>query len=263
MRSILCGENLQRPMSEFGTITLVPSVHYSPVHRSRVRTTIQETDPDVVAVELGGDRYDRLQTDSPLDPTVLARDLPAPTAATYQMLKAIQQTVARLYGLDPGQSDMATAIDTAADLDMDVALIDEPLSETIEALSARVGLDTVPKMLLRTQFISPQEWGEQVRFWMQPLSSITSGDDVQPAIDQLRRLLPEVAAVLIEQRDRAMAHRLHRLRCEGLDVVAVIGAGHHNGIEAVLDDLANQAVESDITVPIQSPDREMTNIPIE
>jgi len=263
MRSILCSENLQRPMSKFGTITLVPSVHYSPIHRSRVRSTIQETDPDIVAVELGAERYDRLQTDSPLDASNLARDRPASTAATYQMLKTIQQTVARLYGLDPGQSDMEVAIDTAADLDIDVALIDEPISETIEALSARVGLDTIPKMLVRTQFIGPQEWAEQVGLWMRPLSTITSGDDVQPAVDQLRRLLPEVATVLIDQRDRAMARRLHRLRYEGADVVAVIGAGHHNGIKAVLDDLANQAVEPDIAVPIRSPSRDVTTIPIE
>ncbi|MFC6974842.1 TraB/GumN family protein [Halomicroarcula sp. GCM10025709] len=250
-------------MSEFGTITLIPSVHYSPVHRSRVRTTIRETDPDIVAVELGTERYDRLQMDSSLDACNLAHDLPESTAPTYQTLKALQQTVARLYGLDPGQSDMATAIDTAADLDIDVALIDNPISAPIEAISARVGLDTMPKMLLRTQSIGPREWVEQVELWMRPLGTITSGDDVQPAIDQLRRLLPEVARVLIDQRDRAMAHRLHRLRSEGADVVAVIGAGHHNGIKTVLDELTDQPVESDITVPIRSPSRDVTTIPIE
>ncbi len=158
---------------------------------------------------------------------------------------------------------METAIDTSADLDIDIALIDEPISETIESLSARVGLDTIPKALLRTQFVGPWEWAEQVGLWMRPVFNINSGDDVQPAVDQLRRLLPEVAAVLIDQRDRAMAHRLHRLRCEGHDVVAVIGVAHHNGIQSILNELANQAVDPDVAVPIRSPGRELTTIPID
>lgn len=56
-----------------------------------------------------------------------------------------------------------------------------------------------------------------------PFKRIESGDDVQPVVDQLRQLLPEVTEVLIDHRDRAMAQRLHSLRCEGHDVVAVIG----------------------------------------
>ncbi len=93
-------------MSELGTITFVPSVHYSPVHLRRVQTTIRETEPDVIAVELDKDRFERLRQDGALDASSLARNLPAPTAATYQAVKAIQQAVARLYGFDRGHSDV-------------------------------------------------------------------------------------------------------------------------------------------------------------
>lgn len=244
-----------------GTITLVPSVHFSPVHRRRVRTTIRETDPDVVAVELDERRFDRLQQKTRLDAT----DLPPPTAAaaTYRTLKAIQQTVARLYGLDPGTTDMETAIETAADMDIDLALIDEPITEILESISTRVGVDTIPKMLLRAQLMGPRAWADQFALWTLPVTKIESGDDVQPAVDQLRRLLPEVAEVLIDQRDRAMARRLHALRREGYDVVAVIGAGHHNGIQATLEELESEAVEPDVVVPLRSPVREATTIPID
>lgn len=240
----------------------MPSVHFSPAHRRRVRDTIRETDPDLVAVELDERRFERLERNMRLDPVELARELPPMTAATYAALKAIQRTIVRLYGLDPGKTDMETAVETAAELDIDVALIDEPTTEIIASLSSRVGLETIPKLLLRAQRMGPRERVDQVSLLMLPFERIESGDDVQPAVDQLRRLLPEVTEVLIDQRDRAMARRLHRLRREGLDVVAVIGAGHHNGIRAILDELQTRGDESDAPVPIRSPSREGTTIPI-
>lgn len=250
-------------MAPPGTITFVPSVHFSPTHHRRVRETIRETEPDLVAVELDERRFQRLERSSRLNAADLARELPPATAAMYSTLKAIQQTVVRLYGLDPGTTDMETAIETAAELDTDVALIDEPITETMAALSARVGLETLPKLLMRMQRMEPREQARQVGLLTLPFREIESGDDVQPAIEQFRRLLPEVAEVLIDRRDRAMARRLHRLRREGYDVVAVIGAGHHNGIRAALDDLQQQNAEPDITVPVRSPSRNVVKIPIE
>lgn len=103
-------------MTAHGTITFVPSVHFSPTHRRRVRDTIRGEEPDLVAVELDERRFERFE---------------------------------RHTRLDPGQTDMETAVETAAELDIDLALIDEPITEAIAALSTRVGLETIPKMLTR------------------------------------------------------------------------------------------------------------------
>jgi len=118
--------------------------------------------------------------------------------------------------------------------------------------------------MLRIQSMGPAEYADQRKLSL-PFEEITSGDDVQPAIDHLRRLLPEVAAVLIDRRDRAMAERLHALRRRGPDVVAVIGAGHHNGIERRLEELESTSADgaSTATVPIRTPARSVTRIPIQ
>jgi pheromone shutdown protein TraB len=249
-------------MATRGTITFVPSVHFSPTHNRRVREVIRETAPDLVAVELDERRYERLERNRRPDPVDLAQELPAPTAAMYRTLKAIQRSIVRLYGLDPGRTDMETAIETAAELDTDVALIDESIEDILDAIAARMEPGTLQKVLLRAQLMGFKEWVDQFALWTLPMHRIESGDDVQPAIDQLRRLLPEVTEVLIDQRDWAMAHRLHRLRCEGYDVVAVIGAGHHNGIQDALDELEEQAATPDIVVPLRSPSQDATTIPI-
>ncbi|WP_254765171.1 TraB domain-containing protein [Natrinema marinum] len=254
-------------MTATGTITLVPSVHFSAVHRRRVRETIREIDPDLVAVELDETRFERLEDRDRPESTELAHELPPPAAATYATLRAIQRTVVRLYGLEPEQTDMETAVETAAELDRDVALIDEPIAETVTEISRRLGPETLPKLIIRTWAMGPEQYATQFEMLSLPLDDVRDGDDVQPAIDHLRHLLPEVADVLIDRRDRAMAERLHVLRREGYDVVAVIGAGHHNGVERGLADLESEELDRDAvsatTVPIRAPARSVTRIPIQ
>jgi pheromone shutdown protein TraB len=95
-------------MSATGSITLVPTVHFSASHRRRVHESIRDAAPDLVAIELDEDRFERLERE--ISRTTADMELPPPTAATYRLLKAIQRTYVRLYGLDPGRTDMDAAI---------------------------------------------------------------------------------------------------------------------------------------------------------
>lgn len=257
------GHEYRVTMPASGTITFVPSVHFSPAHRRRVRETIREREPDLVAVELCERRFEQIDQHARLGSEDLARDMPPGTAATYRTLRVIQQTAARMYGLDPGQTDMETAIETAAELDVDVALIDEPITESLSRLTNRVGIETIPKALTRAQLMDPAAHLAPTTMLLRSFDRIESGEDVQPVIDYMRRLLPEVTEVLIDQRDRAMARRLHTLRRQGHDVVAVIGAGHHLGIQRELNELDARDAEPTGSVPIRTPTRQVTNIPVE
>lgn len=96
-------------MPSQGTVTFVPGVHFSRRHRRRVRETIRERAPDLVAVELDERRFERLERASRPASAELARELPPPTAATYGALRAIQRTVVRLYGLDPERTDVTSS----------------------------------------------------------------------------------------------------------------------------------------------------------
>lgn len=246
-------------MSRDGKIHFVPSVHFSPVHRRRVRETIDERDPDLVAVELDERRFERLRTDTRQPADEPFRSQPP---ATYDLLRTVQRTIIRLYGLDPDRTDMETAIETAAEHDLAVALIDEPIDEILTALTERVGPGTLPKTMIRAQLLGPEDRLNQVRMLTMPFQDVESGDDVQPAIETMRRLLPEVTDVMIDRRDRAMARRLARISRAGHDVVVVIGAGHHNGIRRELQALEGEDLP-DVEVPIRKPTRTVTTIPID
>jgi pheromone shutdown protein TraB len=65
---------------------------------------------------------------------------------------------------------------------------------------------------------------------------LTDGDVVTAMMEEFRQFSPGGAAALIDERDAYIAHRLVDLRATGADVVAVVGAGHREGIEGYLDD---------------------------
>ena len=250
-------------MTDSGSITLVPTVHYSPRHSDLVRETIREEQPDIVAVELDARRFDRFREGRSIQLRTILEELPPLAAATYAWLYLLQQTVVRLYGFDPNETDMKTAIETAGAADIPVAPIDEPITDVLAELSNRIGLAMGPKLLFRATDVQSRDVFEQFEALVVPFRDVESGEDVEPLIRQFRRYLPEVAEVLIDQRDQAMAERLHRLRADGYDVVAVIGAGHHIGVRDTLQALDGSDADQEVSVPIFDVEPPVTTIEVE
>jgi len=67
------------------------------------------------------------------------------------------------------------------------------------------------------------------------IEDLTDGDVVTAMMEEFRKFSPHGAEALIDERDAFIAHKLHGLRAQGHDVVAVVGAGHRAGIERYLD----------------------------
>jgi pheromone shutdown protein TraB len=67
------------------------------------------------------------------------------------------------------------------------------------------------------------------------VSELTDTDVVTAMMEEFRQFSPGGAAALIDERDAFIAHKLVALRQSGADVVAVVGAGHREGIERYLD----------------------------
>jgi pheromone shutdown protein TraB len=67
------------------------------------------------------------------------------------------------------------------------------------------------------------------------VDDLTDADVVTALLEEFRRFSPGGAEALIDERDAYIAHHLVGLRERGYDVVAVVGAGHQQGIERYLD----------------------------
>ncbi|QIB74523.1 TraB/GumN family protein [Halogeometricum borinquense] len=66
------------------------------------------------------------------------------------------------------------------------------------------------------------------------IDSMTDTDVVSAMMEEFREFSPGGAQALIDERDAYIAHRLVALRQSGHHVVAVVGAGHREGIERYL-----------------------------
>ena len=66
------------------------------------------------------------------------------------------------------------------------------------------------------------------------VDELTDADVVTALIEEFREFSPGGAAALIDERDAYIAHNLVWLRERGYDVVAVVGAGHREGVERYL-----------------------------
>ncbi len=66
------------------------------------------------------------------------------------------------------------------------------------------------------------------------IEEMTDGDVVAAMMEEFRQFSPRGANALIDERDAYIAHKLHALREQGYNVLAVVGAGHKAGIEQYL-----------------------------
>src|SRR6056297_1585080 len=67
------------------------------------------------------------------------------------------------------------------------------------------------------------------------IDQMTDTDVVSAMMEEFRQFSPGGAEALIDERDAFIAHRLVELREAGYHVVAIVGAGHREGIERYLD----------------------------
>jgi pheromone shutdown protein TraB len=103
---------------------------------------------------------------------------------------------------------------TLVDLALVVSVVGFVVGTPLALLLARLGTDTDYEEL--------------------EMSELTDTDVVSAMMEEFRRFSPGGAEALIDERDAYIAHRLVALREAGYRVVAVVGAGHREGIESYL-----------------------------
>ncbi|MDY6765693.1 MAG: TraB/GumN family protein [Halobacteria archaeon] len=222
-------------MENDGEIVLVGTAHVSQKSVDEVRKTIEEENPDVVAVELDQRRYNAIKQKKPddLNPRDLLRGSAVFEILVYWLLSYIQNKLGEKFGVEPG-ADMVAAIESAEDREIPVALVDRDIRVTLQRFWAKMSL------FEKFKFIGALIAGlvgygrgstEDIH-----IDDITDADVVQIMMEEFREFSPRGAEALIDERDAYIASKLVSLRSSGKKVVAVVGAGHKEGIERYLAD---------------------------
>jgi len=207
-------------------IIVVGTAHISEESIQEVRRTIEAERPDVVAVELDPGRYHALT--HPEEQTTSVKDILS-SGQLYQflvhwLLAYVQNKLGSEVGVKPG-SEMLSAIEAASSVGARVALVDRDINVTIARFWSKMRLTEKLKMLFALLGISRSD--EEI-----DLEEITNEDVISQMVTELRQFSPSAAEVLIDERDAFLAGNLRRLRGK---IVAVVGAGHKEGIKHYLD----------------------------
>ena len=102
------------------------------------------------------------------------------------------------------------------------------LDTVIVAIALGVVLGAV--LVSALERLAPEEDLDEI-----DIERLTDADVVTAMMEEFRRFSPGGAEALIDERDAYIAHQLVALRDQGHHVVAIVGAGHREGIERYLE----------------------------
>jgi len=216
-------------------ITIIGTSHIAKESVKKVKATIEDVKPDVVAVELDAKRLHAMfQKKQRFGVYNIGRI--GIKGFLFAIVGAwVSKKLGRMVGVDPGE-EMKTAIKLARKKKLKIALIDQDIEITLARFSKYLSWKE------RRQFVKDIFNGiffrkrEMKKYGMDKLdlSKVPSDVFITKAIGMIKLNYPNIYKVLIHERNKYMAKQLQHLDMKGLNVIAVVGAGHVEGITKIL-----------------------------
>ena len=211
-------------------LRLLGTAHISTKSVEAVKQQIADFKPDIVAVELCQSRYDSLVSGRRLDKEGLLKVIKegkAPLVLLQSLLAAEQ----RKLGLDEGQqpgAELLEAVNLSEDLGLQVELIDRDIQVTLRRAWRKMKFREKFKII----FSMLGEDDEEVDVDLDEI--LESRDILTDLMNELKEFSPGAGEVLIDERDEYLAQNIRNID-SSKRILAVVGAGHLNGIEKYLN----------------------------
>jgi len=213
-------------------IRIIGTAHVSAKSTDEVRVAIDEFHPDIVAVELDQARYLALKRQAP-DPTITdVLEVKNFNQLLIQwLLSYLQRKIGVDVGVEPG-AEMKAAITEAEQRGLQVELIDRDIKLTLLRFWQSLGI--FGKIRLFYALIMSIAEIDEVE--ANDIEELKNQSVLDAVVEEFRKFSPNGARALIDERDAFIAYNLIRLRGqqEGR-ILAVVGAGHVQGISHYLD----------------------------
>lgn len=223
---------VERVKAQGKEIILVGTAHVSRESIELVKKTIEKEKPEVVGVELDFQRLQQLRQGKrwkQLDLNQIIREGKTHLFLLNVLLANLQKQIGKQFGVMPG-SEMLAAVRAAAEKKIPVALLDRDVGITLRRALNRTSL--VEKAKLGYSIVSGfMGFGQKLD--EKTIEQLKEKDILNGLMQQLSREMPSVKKVLVDERDMFIATRI--LRVKAKRVVAVVGAGHLEGIKKYLD----------------------------
>jgi len=223
---------VERVQASGKKIILVGTAHVSSESVALVKKTIEKEKPDVVGVELDIQRLRQLRQGKKwqqMDVSQIIKQGKAPIFLLNILLSNLQRQIGDDLGVKPG-SEMLEAVKLAAGQNTPIALLDRDVGITLK------------RALNKTSFVEKARLGYSIlsgffgfgqKLDKKTIEQLKQKDVLNALMQQLSKEMPSVKEVLVDERDLFIANRILQTRAK--KIVAIVGAGHLDGIKKYLD----------------------------
>ena len=205
-------------------LRIIGTAHVSTASVELVREQIEQWKPNLVAVELCDSRLRSLRQPDDLDNDDLLKIIKEGKSAMILLQSALAAQQRRM-GMETGEkpgAELLAAIEIAEENGIDHTLIDRDVVVTLRRAWRKMGLREKWRVLNALLWEDDDE-----EFDLDEL--IEDSDLLTTMMEEARDAAPRAGEVLIDERDAFLAGRIQQIRGKG-KVLAVVGAGHINGI---------------------------------
>ena len=229
------------------TVLLIGTAHISRQSADLVREVIAAEQPDTVCIELDEKRYQALarkQHWEGLDLKQVIRSKQLSTLLVNLILAAYQKKLGGQLGVMPG-TELLAAAQVADEHGIRTVLCDRDVRVTLRRAWHATSLWKKCTLLatLLTSLFDDTELDEE------RLAELRRQDVLSELINEVGAAMPEAKKALIDERDIYMAEKIKA--APGRRLVAVVGAGHLEGIRRVIsEDNAAQMEEIETIPPV-------------
>ena len=214
--------------------TLLGTAHVSKASVDAVHAAIASGEFDSVAVELDEGRLRAISDPDALAKLDLVKVLREGKTALFAAnlgLAAYQRRLAEQLGIQPG-AELKAAVDEAHARGLPMNLIDRDVGLTFKRASQRLGWWGRAKLgagLMMSLFFDEEVGDDEIE-------KLKQGDLLEASFGEFARDSPALYDTVIAERDQYMAARLRETADDARNVLAVVGAGHLQGLARHLRD---------------------------
>ncbi|MEW5760628.1 MAG: TraB/GumN family protein [Candidatus Thermoplasmatota archaeon] len=208
-------------------IILLGTAHVWEKSEEEVKGAIEKYKPRVVAVELCEGRYNVLTNKKRWEESSILELLKSRNIYLFlaqAFFSTIQRKIGEEKGIEPG-TEFIKAIEIAKEKNIEIALVDRDITITLKRAWLRMSFfEKIKVFWASTKLVFGAE-EEKV-----DIEKIMNEDALTSLTNEVKRYAPGVGEVLIDERDRYIAKKIIDSTKKG-KVLAVIGAGHLNGVK--------------------------------
>ena len=232
-------------------ITLIGTAHVSAESITEVENTIRELKPDCVAIELDDKRAESITNKdkySQLDIVQVLKRGEGFLLLANLVLASFQRRMGMNVGVKPGD-EMLAGMRVAEELGIPTVMADRPIQVTLKRAWAKNnfwGKSKLLATLFSTAFSKEEVSAEEIE-------DIKQKNEMDSMMNELADFMPVVKEVLIDERNLYLAKKIWE--SGGNNVVAVLGAGHLEGVVENLEKLAAGREQGDLTEISQVPQK--------